>query len=109
MARGRAWQGLLDWWNPAGSASAPADERVPGDAAGWRGADPALDASGGWVRWELVSQGAAGTTAEEEVSDDELLEFLAADDDPVEADPAFKRRLREQLWAMIRANNQTRQ
>jgi hypothetical protein len=92
--------------------SAPADEPVARDAIDSRRADPAVDASGGWVRRELVSQGAAGSSAEaedDEVSDEELLEFLAADDDRVEANPIFKRKLREQLWAMIRGNDRTRQ
>ncbi len=33
--------------------------------------------------------------------DSELLDFMAADVDPVPADPAFRDRLREQLWSMI--------
>lgn len=36
-----------------------------------------------------------------EVDEMELLEFLAADLDPVPADPAFKRELRERLWEMV--------
>lgn len=32
----------------------------------------------------------------------ELLEFLAADLDPVPADPRFERALREQLWEMVK-------
>ncbi|MEZ4333519.1 MAG: hypothetical protein R3F35_17320 [Myxococcota bacterium] len=31
----------------------------------------------------------------------ELLEFLAADLDPVPADPRFERALREQLWELV--------
>ncbi len=108
MARGRVWQALLDWWKPAGSAAAPADESVAGDAVDWRGAEPAVDASEGWERRKLFSQDVAGSAAEDEVSDQELLDFLAADNDPVEANPAFKRKLREQLWAMIRENNMSR-
>ena len=37
------------------------------------------------------------------VSDDaELLEFLAADLDPIPADPSFRERLREDLWDIVR-------
>lgn len=36
------------------------------------------------------------------VSTREVREFMAGDDPPVDADPAFKDRLREQLWEMIR-------
>ena len=31
----------------------------------------------------------------------ELLDFLAADIDPVPADPVFRERLREELWSMV--------
>jgi hypothetical protein len=39
-----------------------------------------------------------GSTA---FSMDELVEFLEADQVPVEADPAFRERLREELWEML--------
>ena len=31
----------------------------------------------------------------------ELLDFLAADVDPIPADPAFRERLREELWSLV--------
>ena len=34
---------------------------------------------------------------------DELEEFMAADRDPIEADPRFRDELREQLWEMLQA------
>jgi hypothetical protein len=37
-----------------------------------------------------------------EIDELALLEFLAADLDPVPADPAFKRSLGELLWGMVR-------
>jgi hypothetical protein len=37
-----------------------------------------------------------------EFSDDELQEFLEADNLDVNADPAFKERLRRKLWEMVR-------
>ncbi len=36
------------------------------------------------------------------VDERELLEFLAADLDPVPADPAFQRQLGDLLWEMVR-------
>ena len=105
----RVWRGLLDWWNPARVATAGAEEPFSCDAVDRRGAEPAGDASEGWVRRELASQDVAGSTAEGEVSDEELLDFLAADIDPVEANPEFKRKLREQLWAIISQNSLPRQ
>ncbi len=48
------------------------------------------------------SVGADGAAAMDDAADDaELLEFLAADLDPVPADPVFRERLREQLWEMV--------
>ena len=35
------------------------------------------------------------------VYEHELLEFLAADLDPVPADPAFRERLRDELWEVV--------
>lgn len=34
----------------------------------------------------------------------EFAEFLEADDSPIPANPAFKERLRQQLWGMVREN-----
>jgi hypothetical protein len=34
----------------------------------------------------------------------EFAEFLEADDSPAPADPAFKERLRQRLWGMVRDN-----
>jgi hypothetical protein len=34
----------------------------------------------------------------------EFAEFLDADDSPLPADPAFKERLRQRLWSMVREN-----
>lgn len=48
--------------------------------------------------------GVLGEAAEElhgEVDELELLEFLAADLDPVPADPRFERELKERLWEMV--------
>lgn len=48
----------------------------------------------------------AGSAESEEALDvrpEELQEFLAADFSGVKADPEFKERLREKLWAMVKA------
>lgn len=52
-----------------------------------------------------VGQGAgerAGQGTAEEMDELELLEFLAADLDPVPADPTFRRQLADLLWDMVR-------
>lgn len=45
---------------------------------------------------------------EQEIDDLEILEFLAADLDPVPADPAFRDQLAETLWEMVRDGRMAR-
>jgi hypothetical protein len=47
----------------------------------------------------------AGVTGEiaAEFSTEELLEFLEADQLPVEADPEFRERLRNELWSLVQS------
>ena len=50
----------------------------------------------------VVGPGAGGAAVlEDGFNESELLDFMAADVDPVPADPAFRDRLREQLWSMV--------
>ncbi len=44
----------------------------------------------------------AGLESAEAIDERELLEFLAADLDPVPADPVFRRQLSDLLWDMVR-------
>ncbi len=46
--------------------------------------------------------------ADQDVDELELLEFLAADLDPVPADPAFRQQLSDLLWNMVRDGRVTR-
>ena len=62
-----------------------------------QGADPQQDVAEKAGRETLVIDEIAA-----EFSTEELLEFLEADQHPVEADPAFRERLREELWALVR-------
>lgn len=41
----------------------------------------------------------------EEASDLELLEFLAADIDPIPADPIFRQELGEALWELVQSGS----
>jgi hypothetical protein len=50
----------------------------------------------------------ASVNVDQDVDELELLEFLAADLDPVPADPAFRRRLSDLLWDMVRDGRVTR-
>ncbi len=113
MSRGRVWHGLRDWWRPGPASDAAVSGAETGPASGPADAvdEPASTEDGpAWQIRELAARAAAEASMDDaDVSEEDLLEFLAGDIDPVEADPAFKRRLREQLWSLIRENELTRQ
>jgi hypothetical protein len=44
-----------------------------------------------------------------EFSTEELLEFLEADHQPQKADPAFRERLREELWQLLQRNRRSQE
>jgi hypothetical protein len=72
-----------------------------------RGAEQSADAAQGAAdkagRETLVIEEIAA-----EFSTEELLEFLEADQRPVEADPAFRERLRQELWELVRRQAQSK-
>jgi len=123
VARGTVWQGIRDWFRPVDDASqsttrravAPSDPSEPRDEGNiihtraWTraaldgDADPSnvipFPRSGaGEAAIDYTTPGQAGGQASDS---QELLDFLAADVDPVPADPAFRERLREELWEMV--------
>lgn len=59
---------------------------------------------------DLAANAAANApdNAGQDVDELELLEFLAADLDPVPADPAFRQQLSDLLWDMVRDGRVTR-
>ncbi|MEM9175105.1 MAG: hypothetical protein AAGC67_07710 [Myxococcota bacterium] len=114
MARGRVWQGIRDWFRPvdrAPRAARPAEEAPPSQEDRGRIHDrqatrARIDAEGGAEVIPFPGVGGVGAAALEQADsagplDPELLDFLAADVDPVPADPAFRERLRDELWDMI--------
>ena len=130
------WQGLLDWWNPptAPSVNATVDPSL-GSRGGSLGArsnasvepdrkvefDRAAHSQSAERSPLVVSQDSETPKRAHLVdvsrrdpdqmdpTDEELMEFLAADHEPVEADPEFKRKLRDQLWTLVQGNELTRQ
>ena len=130
MARRSVWQGIRRWLRPEGrgrteeapaGATAPRSEPSGPEPHEWpsnvlpfvrperpqRRPDgseqPGRIAVGECLSdissWSLEADGAA--VIDDAAEDAELLEFLAADLDPVPADPVFRERLREQLWEMV--------
>lgn len=47
-------------------------------------------------------------SSEAEPTEEELMDFLAADFEPDEADPEFKSKLRDELWALVQKDEMTR-
>jgi hypothetical protein len=86
----KVWRAFLDWLKPADQDKAPSSlrqtDRLQPVSASFSTADPTVNFD---------------ETAEE-FDEEELLDFLAADLDPVPADPDFRENLREQLWALVR-------
>jgi hypothetical protein len=111
VGHGRVWQGWLDWWRPRGSEESRPDGSSVREKADSPEPEPSTLGSSGWSlrRFEAQEPVDLGINHEGDVSDAELLEFLACDDDPTQADPGFKRRLKDQLWAIVQEDRLTRQ
>ena len=117
MARGRVWQGIREWLRPVEHAhgsvpSRDASAEIPTDSSrihdrtatrarvNAQGGAEVIPFPGGRAAEAVLDPNPPGLGTGSEV-DVELLEFLAADVDPVPADPAFRERLRAELWGMI--------
>ena len=114
MARGRIWKGIRDWLRPVESTvppstisnpPEPSSPRLVHDRTATRAMIDAPQAhdplDGGAQVIPLYAAGSEAAVLDEAGGDAELLDFLAADLDPVPADPAFRERLREELWEMV--------
>ena len=82
----------------------------------WRLPGMLLSRSSGQARTEDGAHGSGGTPSAQAVPElpdfdpgdidpEELREFMEADWVEVEADPGFRERLRQQLWAMLRPSS----
>lgn len=111
VTRRQVWQGFLDWFRPV-------DHEVvatTGTGHGVKSTRESVDLAGPLARtgaFELGAFGEGGVPADlakqmfaeeatPEIDEHELHEFLAADQDPVHADPVFREELRDQLWALV--------
>jgi len=95
----QVWQGFLDWLRPSDRAGG-----LPAHALGsaHRSIRPVRPVSSTGL--SSTAERAIEMFADEEIKEidpDELLDFLAADHDPIAADPAFREKLREELWALV--------
>ena len=52
----------------------------------------------------IVSSKKLLPVCEYQIDQEEFLEFCEADERPVNASPAFRERLREELWTLIRSD-----
>ncbi len=79
MARRPVWQALHEWFQPSNRKTT-------------RSLHPLNPVAG-----------TSDSGIPETDFDEELLDFLSADLDPVPADPGFRERLREELWDLVQA------
>ncbi len=99
VTRRPIWQGFLDWLRPSdrainGAVSTPTLTRsLSAPAESWTSS--AFVSAVERARQEFLDEEA------KEIDPDELLDFLAADHDPVSADPVFRDQLRKDLWALV--------
>jgi hypothetical protein len=106
----QVWQGFMDWLRPVDrEASASQHALNPAGVstdlvASWTSTD---SSTGGTLSGEPAREIFADETAYE-IDEDELLDFLAADHDPIPADPVFREQLRDELWALVREGAITR-
>ena len=121
VGRGRVWQGIRGWFRSGDRKGTrgrprPASSGVTTVAGATSGVIPMRGLSRRAVReWtspddpaspneSVDTSGMAGVVAIDRARASEerdLLDFLAADIDPIPADPVFRERLREELWAMV--------
>jgi len=118
VTRRQGWQGFLDWFRPVDHeavATAGAEYGVKSTRASIDLTRPLARA--GAFEAEAFGEGGIpadlaerifGEEATAEIDEHELHEFLAADHDPIPADPVFREELRDQLWALVRDGAITR-
>jgi len=105
VTRRQVWRGFVDWFWPIDdkvSASGSRHDHVLSSATALGG--PSALSERGTTMPLLTGEMSGGSFAGEvtsEVDEAELLEFLAADHEPVSADPVFREELRDQLWALV--------
>ena len=63
---------------------------------------PTQGGDGGQERWHQEQANDVFNSLPDDISADELRDFLDADDVEVDADPLFRERLRRKLWTIVR-------
>jgi len=63
---------------------------------------PTQGGDAGQERWHQEQANDVFNSLPDDISADELRDFLDADDVEVEADPLFRERLRRKLWTIVR-------
>ena len=106
VTRRQIWQGFLDWLRPV-DHHVSASQRAMNPARASSDLVAPLALIHGTSTSELAGEMSADQ-ATGEIDEGELLEFLAADHDPVPADAAFREQLRDQLWAFVQGGALTR-
>lgn len=116
MTRKKIWLDFLGWFRPAGREVPVARHVMETAATSTDLASPFVlgtaeaisDGAGGASPRDLAVATFADETTLPEFDEVELREFMAADDDPVTADPAFREQLRDRLWTLVLKGGITR-
>lgn len=96
VTREQIWQGIFGWFRA--DASQPLEAHALSQGFG-----TSRDSIANPLRHALRMN-----DLESSLGGDEMLEFLAADLDPIPADPVFRDTLREQLWRLVQQGIATR-
>lgn len=102
VTRRQIWQGFLGWLRPIDHDVSASQHAMSAAAASTDLVAP-MALIGGALAGKMSAD-----EAMDEIDEDELLEFLEADHDPVPADPVFREQLRDQLWALVHEGATTR-
>jgi hypothetical protein len=102
--RRQVWRGFLDWLRPVEHKISASRQIVNSDEAQTDPGGSSMRTAGTMNRQVFTADPAGHNSSDDavcEIDEGELLEFLAADYDPASADPVFRERLRDELWALV--------
>jgi hypothetical protein len=104
VKRRQVWRGFLDWFRPVDHEISASRQIMSSIGAQTNSAGSSMRTGRAMNRQAFTAERAGRSSSDDvgcEIDEGELLEFLAADYDPPSADPAFRERLRNELWELV--------